>query len=180
MESEYYWFVSPHNKVLIMWYSNTFHPLGALLFSNGTYKESLKIIDASGVPAVTFMPGQTWDYNYTTGVTVKAPPITASFAQLVGQEFQRYAQYWATVFAPYSALRYKVSWNTAICQDAYLPLMPEWGSHRIYSLYRPVASKQQLPGVTGSVCPSHVCVWLWRLKRGSDCTFFSRIMLFRD
>lgn len=94
--------------------SHTYHPLGALLFSNATYTEALKVINESGVQAIPFVTGQRWLYNETTGVTVQSPSISAAFAALVGQEFQRYVAYWTTVFAPYSTIGYKVLYVTLI------------------------------------------------------------------
>lgn len=90
-------------------HSNNYFPLGALLFSNGSYPETLKVINNVGVPATPLITGQRWLFNWTSGVVVPPPNVTVEFATLVGQEFQRYAQYWTTVFQPYSALRYKVS-----------------------------------------------------------------------
>jgi hypothetical protein len=109
---------------------DAFHPLGALLFSNASYPETLKVLDVAGVPAIPYMVGQRvcqsslfiyqkprtryvltcvkWVYNITTGFTVQSPPVPAAFATLVAQEFQRYSDYWTTVFAPYSAIGYKV------------------------------------------------------------------------
>lgn len=89
--------------------SNNYFPLGALLFSNGSYPEILKVINKVGIPATPLVTGPRWQYIWTNGVVGPPPNITAEFATLVGQEFQRYAQYWTTVFQPYSALRYKVT-----------------------------------------------------------------------
>ncbi|KAG4428390.1 hypothetical protein IFR05_016129 [Cadophora sp. M221] len=94
-------------KCQAVYETNTFHPLGALLFSNASYPETLKVVDVSGVPAVPFVTGQRWFYDVQSGSTVLSPAISPAFATLVGQEFQRYALYWTTIFAPYSALRYK-------------------------------------------------------------------------
>jgi hypothetical protein len=88
--------------------SNEFFPLGALLFSNETYVNTVKIIDASGVPSVSFGARTTFDYNWTTGVTTSAPAITLGFEVLAAEEYARYSLYWYTIFAPFSALRYKV------------------------------------------------------------------------
>ncbi|KAH7364162.1 FAD/NAD-P-binding domain-containing protein [Rhexocercosporidium sp. MPI-PUGE-AT-0058] len=94
-------------KCQAVYETNTFHPLGALLFSNASYPETLKVIDVSGVPSVPFVTGQRWLYDVASGSTALSPAISSAFATLVGQEFQRYAVYWNTLFAPYSALRYK-------------------------------------------------------------------------
>ncbi|KAJ5032533.1 uncharacterized protein L3040_009134 [Drepanopeziza brunnea f. sp. 'multigermtubi'] len=86
---------------------DAFHPLGALLFSNASYPETLKVLDVAGVPAIPYIVGQRWVYNITTGFTVQSPPVPAAFATLVAQEFQRYSDYWTAVFAPYTAIGYK-------------------------------------------------------------------------
>jgi hypothetical protein len=91
--------------------------LGALLFSNATYTETLKIVEISGVRAIPFVTGQRWLYNWTSGVTGPSPAISSAFATLVGQEFQRYTAYWYSIFAPYSGIGYKVSFTS------YLHLM---------------------------------------------------------
>ncbi|KAH7417335.1 FAD/NAD-P-binding domain-containing protein [Cadophora sp. MPI-SDFR-AT-0126] len=94
-------------KCQAVYEKNTFHPLGALLFSNASYPETLKVIETSGVSAIPFVTGQRWLYDVPTGSLALSPAISSEFATLVGQEFQRYAAYWTTIFAPYSALRYK-------------------------------------------------------------------------
>jgi hypothetical protein len=70
--------------------------------------EALKVIDASGVLSVPFSTGQTWEYNWTSGVTIPEPAVTLEFEALVAEEYARYSLYWYTIFAPYSAIRYKV------------------------------------------------------------------------
>jgi len=94
-------------KCQAVYETNTYHPLGALLFSNASYPETLKVIETSGVPAIPFVTGQRWLYDVPTGSLALSPAISSEFATLVGQEFQRYAVYWNTIFAPYTALRYK-------------------------------------------------------------------------
>lgn len=86
----------------------SYHPLGGLLFSNGTYTESLKVIAQTNVLSTPFNTGTRYTYNYTTGVTTQNAPVTAAFATLMGSEYQRYAVFWSTVWAPYNAMRYKV------------------------------------------------------------------------
>ncbi|KAL2072582.1 hypothetical protein VTL71DRAFT_11925 [Oculimacula yallundae] len=93
-------------KCQAVYENDSFHPLGALLYSNASYPETLKVIDVSGVRSVPLVIGQRWLFD-PNGLTIQSPAITAAFATLVGQEFQRYSVYWTTIFAPYSALRYK-------------------------------------------------------------------------
>ncbi|CZT08465.1 uncharacterized protein RCO7_08200 [Rhynchosporium graminicola] len=99
--------VTVGGKCQAVYADNTFHPLGALLFSNASYPETLKVIATSGVTSVPLQTGQRWLFDAQSGGVTQAPAITSAFSTLVGQEFQRYAQYWTTIFAPYSALRYK-------------------------------------------------------------------------
>lgn len=88
----------------------TYHPLGALLFSNQTYTETLKIINPSGVKSVPFNPGALWLYDYMTGASVQQAAPSAAFVTLLISELQRYALLWQT-FAPYSGVGYKVYCN---------------------------------------------------------------------
>jgi hypothetical protein len=68
----------------------------------------LKVIDASGVLSVPFVTGQTWEYNWISGITIPEPATTLEFTALIAEEYARYSLYWYTIFSPYSALRYKV------------------------------------------------------------------------
>ncbi|KAK0126470.1 hypothetical protein ONS95_008067 [Cadophora gregata] len=63
--------------------------------------------EVGGKCQAVYEAGQRWLYDVPTGNLALSPAISSGFAALVGQEFQRYAVYWNTIFAPYSALRYK-------------------------------------------------------------------------
>jgi hypothetical protein len=90
-------------------HSGLYFPLGALLFSNGTYTETVKIINTTGATFVPFSYGQEWEYNWTTGITELAPVAPAAFDALLMEEITRYITYWETFFAPYSIIPgYKV------------------------------------------------------------------------
>ena len=55
--------------------SNHFHPLGALLFTNGTYRETLKVINQVGVPAVPFLGGTPrWATTTLAAPCSRCPP----------------------------------------------------------------------------------------------------------
>jgi hypothetical protein len=82
--------------------SGRYYPLGALLFTKLTYTETFKIITSTGIPYIPFDYGQTWDYNWTTGITQLQPVAPAAFDSLLADEIARYAVYWETFFAPYS------------------------------------------------------------------------------
>lgn len=85
-----------------------FHPLGAVLFTKGTYTETLKVIESTGVPYGNFSTYTPWVFNWTTGVVEPSPPITPEIAQALGADFQTYSQLWATTFAGLSGIGYKV------------------------------------------------------------------------
>ena len=81
--------------------SNTFHPLGALLYTNTTYRETLKIIDTVGVPSVPFLGNlPKWDYDWKTGALQPAPILTSAFNETLASELPRYISFWETEFAP--------------------------------------------------------------------------------
>lgn len=91
--------------------SNSYHPLGALLFTNTTWANTIKIINEVGVPAVPFLEGNTqWVYNYTTGAVQAAPAITPAFLAALQVEVPKYIEFWETSFGPeYQSIGYKVS-----------------------------------------------------------------------
>ncbi|KAF2805484.1 FAD/NAD(P)-binding domain-containing protein [Mytilinidion resinicola] len=87
-----------------------FHPLGALLFSNATYTETVKIVDEANVPIYPFSAnggGEGWNYNWTTGATMEIAATSAQFQAALGAEIGRYIQLWNQVFAPISGVGYK-------------------------------------------------------------------------
>ena len=87
--------------------------MGALIFTNGTWVNTLPLIEASGLP---ISPGPTPDQRLFYGVGSAAinvtsnPPITASERDLLAAEFTNYTAQWNSEFAPlYTAIRYVVS-----------------------------------------------------------------------
>jgi hypothetical protein len=91
--------------------SGIFHPLGAAFYSNGTYPQTLKVIQESGVPSEAFaLAGarEQFRYNYTTGAIEPVPDLELEFVSRLAQEIPRYIQLWSTEFAPLSVTGYKV------------------------------------------------------------------------
>jgi hypothetical protein len=92
--------------------SGIFHPLGAAFYSNASYPETLKVINASGVSSVPFaLAGgrQEFSFNWTTGQIQPVPPPSTEFIEAVAAEIPRYISLWEQVFAPISVPSYKVS-----------------------------------------------------------------------
>ena len=86
--------------------------MGALFLSNGTYRETLPIIDASGVSAIPFsnFSGDNWLYDPESGL-VQQPNQSLSVmikTPLFQAEIERYMKFWNTEFAPLAVVGYKV------------------------------------------------------------------------
>lgn len=95
---------------------STDHPLGALLFTNHTYVNTLPLIKAANVtlqPGISMAAG--WKYwLYGAGpeasTVTTMPNIDATQIALLSAEFERYTTEWMHEFAPlYTSLRYPVS-----------------------------------------------------------------------
>lgn len=86
--------------------------MGALLFSNQTYRETLPVIDASGVPSIPFAYNSSmWLYEWRTGYTEESP---VTFSELTSHahfkgEIERYIEYWTNTFSPKMTVGYKAS-----------------------------------------------------------------------
>lgn len=103
--------------------------MGALLFSNETYRETLPLIDASGLPSLPFGNGEhdTWLYEYQTGhVQHSTSSISnTTSSPLFQAEINKYINFWNTEFAPLATIGYKarnlsdmVPWFTLTGQNA--------------------------------------------------------------
>ena len=66
-------------------FSGVFHPLGALLFTNGTYVNTLEIISRTNVTSEVFddAGNPAWLYNWTTGDVTPAPTPSVDFQSLL-------------------------------------------------------------------------------------------------
>ncbi|OCL06637.1 FAD/NAD(P)-binding domain-containing protein [Glonium stellatum] len=93
------------------YYNNgLFHPLGAAFYSNASFPETVKVVDATGVPSVPFaLAGAREDFtfNWSTGVTEPVSPPSTQFLQTLAAEIPRYVTLWQQTFAPISGPGYK-------------------------------------------------------------------------
>lgn len=86
--------------------------MGALIFTNQTWFNTLPLIEASGLPlgpgiaiseSILYGPGN------TASALVPALPLTEQEKALLSMEFTKYASFWMTEFAPkFTAMRYTV------------------------------------------------------------------------
>ena len=91
--------------------------MGALLFTNETYRETLPIIDASGITAMPAAnPGNnTWLYDYEHGTQRGISSIPNITSDPVFQaEIDRYTSFWNDEFAPFISIGYKVREDSQI------------------------------------------------------------------
>ncbi|KAI0686941.1 FAD/NAD-P-binding domain-containing protein [Cytidiella melzeri] len=93
--------------------NSIYHPLGALLFTNLTYANTLPLIQAANLPLTPGISMQNgWQYwlygpGNKASEAMQMPAITDSEEGLIAEEYARYTAYWTTTFAPlYSSLRY--------------------------------------------------------------------------
>ena len=107
--------------------------MGALFYSNETYRETLPIIDASGVSAMPFsnFSGNSWLYDSESGLVQQLNPSLMIKTPLFQAEIDRYIKFWNTEFAPLAVVGYKVrlvlcvsenvfdSWDVEWCQGVY-------------------------------------------------------------
>jgi len=87
-----------------------FHPLGAILYSNETYRETLPLIDASGLTSIPFdHKTKNWLYDYKTGHVTRASSSLSNFTDSSSftAEIDRYIHFWTTEFAPLASIGYK-------------------------------------------------------------------------
>ncbi|KAJ7505772.1 FAD/NAD-P-binding domain-containing protein [Mycena galericulata] len=87
-----------------------FHPMGALLYSNETYREALPVIDASNVSSFAFAyTSPDWLYDWRSGYTKEMPiPMSELTAnELFRKEIERYTIFWNLEFAPKAVIGYK-------------------------------------------------------------------------
>jgi len=87
--------------------------MGALLFTNETYRETLPIIDASGVPAIPFgniSDEKSWLYDPESGSVQQAESSLSNLTKSprFEAEIDRYIKFWNTEFAPLAVVGYKV------------------------------------------------------------------------
>ncbi|EMD91513.1 hypothetical protein COCC4DRAFT_57460 [Bipolaris maydis ATCC 48331] len=94
------------------WYDEKgiFHPLGAAFFSNGTYTETVGILNKTDVAIEPFsLAGarSQYIYNFTSGDILPSPALSAQFAATVAAEIPRYVVLWNERFRPASVLNYR-------------------------------------------------------------------------
>ena len=92
-----------------------YHPLGALLFANETYYNTIPLVNAAGLPlapGISAVNGwRSSDYGPGKQAidVVPAPPPSEAEQSLLEKEYAQYVAQWTAEFEPqYTALRYTV------------------------------------------------------------------------
>ncbi|CAG8900326.1 unnamed protein product [Penicillium egyptiacum] len=89
-------------KCQAIYENSTFSPLGALIFTPPTYRESIKLLLKTGVNSVPFVSGEKWQYNASSGSIWAKPPLPPKAMQLFMQEVRRYIDWWNENFVLYN------------------------------------------------------------------------------
>ena len=78
--------------------SGGFSPLGALIFTPPTYRETIKMMVDTDMASVPFVSGSKYLYNTTSGAMREKPPPPPGFTPLFMQEVGRYIGWWKKNF----------------------------------------------------------------------------------
>jgi len=127
--------------------------MGALLYSNETYRETLPIIDASGLPSMAFgNGGDTWLYDYQTGhAQLSTTSITnTTSSSLFQAEIDKYTNFWNTEFAPLATIGYKVKVTDEIL-DSKLTNLHTGRSQGVYDVNIRLAVRKRISSSTSSL-----------------------------
>ncbi|KAJ5278240.1 hypothetical protein N7524_004393 [Penicillium chrysogenum] len=89
-------------KCQAVYENSTFSPLGALIFTPPTYRESIKLLLKTGVNSVPFVSGEKWQYNASSGSIWAKQPLPPQAMQLFMQEVRRYVDWWNKNFVLYN------------------------------------------------------------------------------
>ncbi|SPN99731.1 uncharacterized protein DNG_02582 [Cephalotrichum gorgonifer] len=84
-----------------------FLPLGAVLFNEDSYVETVKLVEQTGVPYRNFSAGERWTFDWKSDDAEVIPGATEDFEQALVLEYLRYSEIWTTVYEPYSGIGYK-------------------------------------------------------------------------
>ena len=90
--------------------------MGALFFMNQTYRETLPIIDASGVSAMPFSHDvKDFLFDSSSGHVQQEAQSQSSMTKSPSfqAEIDRYIKFWNTEFAPLAGIGYKVGYVVA-------------------------------------------------------------------
>ncbi|THG93537.1 hypothetical protein EW026_g7723 [Hermanssonia centrifuga] len=101
--------------------SGQFHPMGALLFSNATFTETLKVVLQTNM---TYYPfgyagtAQDWLFDWRTGVVTPAPGSSAQLYPFIKADIDRYIAFWNQNIQPIWA---EIGYKTSIPHEYTVP-----------------------------------------------------------
>jgi hypothetical protein len=143
-----------------------FHPMGALIFSNETYRETLPIIDASGLPSMAFgnRGAGNWIYDYGTGHVQDSTSSISNImsSSLFQAEIDKYINFWNTEFAPLATIGYKVrDFSDKIWCSTLTDQNSGW-SQRVHYVGIRLAVRERISAPTPSLRPRYGPLRIWR------------------
>ncbi|KAL1856621.1 hypothetical protein Plec18170_003590 [Paecilomyces lecythidis] len=89
-------------KCQAIYESGGFSPLGALIFTPPTYRESIKLLLDTGIGSVPFISGEKWQYNSSNGMVWAKPALPPQVTKLFMSEVKRYIDWWNKNFLLYN------------------------------------------------------------------------------
>ncbi|KAI0341029.1 FAD/NAD-P-binding domain-containing protein [Trametopsis cervina] len=130
--------------------NDTFHPLGAFLVTNQTYKNTLPLVLDAGVKLHPGISPQEW-FLYGPGDQanqVRPEPVPSKFEiAMIIREISRYSTYWEQNFAPkYSAIRYVNG-----VPDEYAVPMAQWLSSNGFNILPNIMKIGMVPYGYGAI-----------------------------
>lgn len=130
------------------YYDPLFHPLGALLLSNVTYKETLPVVEASGVPLLPFAnTAKTWLFDWITGEVQEAPLSPPELFLLVQEDTQRYTVFWNNIFSPKMT---NIGYKNGIPEEYTVPFL-QWLSANNLTSLQPIFEAGMVPYGYGDI-----------------------------
>lgn len=110
------------------YYDKTYHPLGAVIFENQSYPETLKVISQTNVTATYFKDLEPkWTYDWQNGSIGEYKSLTLPQKLQLAIEVSKYSFFWYTTFKPISGIGYR----EGIPETLTVPLL-EWMKQKGY------------------------------------------------
>ncbi|PSR82345.1 hypothetical protein PHLCEN_2v6088 [Hermanssonia centrifuga] len=126
-----------------------FHPLGALLFTQESFREVYPLIEESGLPRFPFAYDfKAWKYNWTTGIVAQSPFSFKDIYPQVENEVIKYTTFWMESFAPTMEA---IGYPNGIPDELTVPF-EQWLKGNGYgTIFREIISHAMVPYGYGSI-----------------------------
>lgn len=153
--------------------------MGAFLFFNKTYTNTLPIIDASGQPSTPSKNGgngqESWLYNYEHRVAKRAPPLSSITSNpVVKGELEKYTKFWNENFQSLQFIRdNKVIQLPSQGMSNLTASLPNntGRSHGVHNTSTWLDRGKWIFEPHYLLCWWYVYLWVWRYQRSSHSKY---------